>query len=1792
MATYYIDPDGNNSYTATQAQNPATPWKTLYKAVTTVSGSGDIIHVNPGDYTESTQMYLDANVSIEGEGDTSHIISHYANDEYIECLIVLSGSGNTNQSISYIKLDGDNLTGWQGLGVYQRTNVHIHHCTFVNFYLSGVLFAGSGSGSNSFHDNTMTNCGGNVPANDDTGHHPNLLLAGQTGTLVYNNVITQTARASGSNGEGISGYQSNVNCKIYGNTITVQKPNNVTWTFSIELWDVTNLEIYNNVISGYIDIAGNTLNNGVSFHDNSVGWDSLHDDANDGLQFENRGIDKNIAIYNNSFKNCERAIWFCHYNSATAYVEDVSIYNNVIYNVGRSDAASGAGMFFQTGPDDLPTHYSRLKIWNNTVVSGTGTYPAIAGIYLPTGDDVSTISIRNNIIKGFTTASIYANQTLYGTIDTMSIENNLFYQNGNSNAPLYVHPTPTRVTYQNNVIGLDPSFISSTNFHLLSNSAAISEGIDVNLSTDKDGVTWNSPPSIGAYEYGGGAEPSTAIPTVTTSSISNIFTTSASCGGNVTHDGSANVTAKGVCWNTSANPTISNSHTHDGTGEGAFTSALSGLNSSTHYFVRAYATNSMGTGYGTDVSFNTLDVSICYGPEIILNGNFNSSSYWDVSHGTSISGGYAIVNSPNTYETQLWQNIDISYGNTYRVEFDVSNYSSGKIRWLFGSTSTYSTPNGIDYVANGHYTYDTSVDNNAAPLRITFYSWDTTPITLYLDNISVKKIVDCAFSVATVTTTAITDISTNAATSGGNVTHDGSAAVTAKGICWSTSENPTIGDSKTSDGTGEGSYVSYLTSLNASTHYHVRAYATNSVGTAYGIDVSFNTLQIGGTTSIPTVTTTSITDISTNTATSGGNVTHDGSANVTIKGVVWSTSENPTVINSSTSNGTGEGSYTSYLTGLNPSTHYHVRAYATNSVGTGYGIDVSFNTLLNSSLPIVTTSSVSNIFTTSASCGGNVTHDGSIAVTARGICWDTTSSPTVTDPSTINGTGEGSFTSALSGLNPSTHYFVRAYAINSLGISYGNEVTFDTLLNTSAPTVTTTAITDISTNTATGGGDVTHDGSANVTAKGICWSTSENPTITDSSTSNGTGEGSYVSYLTGLNSSTHYHVRAYATNSIGTGYGIDVSFNTLLNTSIPIVTTSSISNIFTTSASCGGNVTHDGSISVTDRGVCWNTSTDPTISNSHTHDGTGEGSFTSAISGLDVSTHYYVRAYATNSVGTGYGSNVQFDSSAVVDSSVYYVATDGSNNYPGTLAQPWRTWQYGVDNISPGDTLYIRGGTYYFTDNTRYAAVYVTDTDGLSNSYYNVFAYPGEIPIMDCSAHHNVSDIGVGLYFNTCSYWHFKGLYFTGGKQYAIGDIARGMHFQNCQNIIIENCVSYSLQGCGFTVGGGGSDGFIYFLNCDAYDLYDVLTNGNNADGYVIGATDLSTLSVTFENCRAWYVSDDGFDSWANAGVTTWINCWSFGNGRGSSGDGNAFKIGGGETTPSIGIPQRIFRNCIAAVNRWNGYDQNDSPFSMQLYNNIAYKNDNRGFQFGNDYPSEEVVIRNNISYDNSIVDCYVDHTGVIQDHNSWVGLYDISTSIADFISLDVSQLYASRKLNGNLPDVSIFHLTIGSYLIYAGINVSIIYDGEGNLWHSPPSIGAYEYTGEEPSTSIPTVTTTSITDISTNTVTGGGNVTHDGSTNVTIKGVVWSTSENPTITDSSTSNGTGEGSYVSYLTGLNSSTHYHIRAYATNSAGTGYGIDVSFNTLGMTVPDVSVSTRLVISGGRYVMSGINFVRF
>ncbi|MFN5480065.1 MAG: LamG-like jellyroll fold domain-containing protein [Chitinophagaceae bacterium] len=191
----------------------------------------------------------------------------------------------------------------------------------------------------------------------------------------------------------------------------------------------------------------------------------------------------------------------------------------------------------------------------------------------------------------------------------------------------------------------------------------------------------------------------------------------------------------------------------------------------------------------------------------------------------------------------------------------------------------------------------------------------------------------------TLSTGIVSEITSTSAKITGNITSAGGGIISSRGICWSTSQNPTINNSKSSEGTGLGQFISSLTGLTPGTTYYARAYGENSRGVVYGSQISFTTL------SLPILTTATISAVTSTSAVSGGNISSDGGSTITTRGVCWSTSPNPTVLNTKTLDGAGTGSYTSLISNLIPSTTYYVRAYSTNSVGTSYGVQQTFTTL-------------------------------------------------------------------------------------------------------------------------------------------------------------------------------------------------------------------------------------------------------------------------------------------------------------------------------------------------------------------------------------------------------------------------------------------------------------------------------------------------------------------------------------------------------------------------------------------------------------------------------------------------------------------------------------------------------------------------------------------------------------------------------------------------------------------------------------------------------------------------------
>lgn len=313
------------------------------------------------------------------------------------------------------------------------------------------------------------------------------------------------------------------------------------------------------------------------------------------------------------------------------------------------------------------------------------------------------------------------------------------------------------------------------------------------------------------------------------------------------------------------------------------------------------------------------------------------------------------------------------------------------------------------------------------------------------------------------------------------------------------------------------------------------------------------------------------------------------------------------------------------------------------------------------------TSQTLNIKSDAATVVGFVVAEGD-GIVEKGVCYNTAAAPTTAN-SKVAFTGQNTnaaYNVNLTGLAYATKYYARAYAVTASGTIYGDEVTFTTL--PVIPTVTTTAITSITGNSAAGGGNVTVGGGAEVTARGICWSLNHLPTVADSKTSDAKGTGVFTSALSGLKGNKTYYVRAYAINSAGTAYGPEVSFSTLVD--LPVVTTTAVTAIGKTAATSGGEVTYDGGGTVTARGLAWSTSANPTITSSVITGGTGLGAFVSNLTGLAKFTTYHVRAYATNSAGTAYGADIQF--TTLADIQTWNIPGDYvAASYPGTTMADW-----------------------------------------------------------------------------------------------------------------------------------------------------------------------------------------------------------------------------------------------------------------------------------------------------------------------------------------------------------------------------------------------------------------------------------------------------------------------------------------------------------------------------------------
>ncbi|MEI7830052.1 MAG: FISUMP domain-containing protein [Prolixibacteraceae bacterium] len=823
-----------------------------------------------------------------------------------------------------------------------------------------------------------------------------------------------------------------------------------------------------------------------------------------------------------------------------------------------------------------------------------------------------------------------------------------------------------------------------------------------------------------------------------------------------------------------------------------------------------------------------------------------------------------------------------------------------------------------------------------------------------------------ASGVSTTTAGAITAVS---AASGGTIPTDGGSPIIARGVCWATTTAPTIAGSKSTDGTGTGTFTSSLTGLAANTTYFVRAYAINAVGTTYGNEVSFKTL-----TGVSTISTTNITGITATTASSGGNIAADGGAAITARGICWGTATNPTIAGNKTTDGVGIGTFASSLTGLIPGTAYFARAYASNVLGTYYGNEVTYRTplapiLFNSSKTYGTMSDLDgntyktiqigtqlwmaeNLKTTKYKDGSAiplVTDNIAWAnLTAQGYCWYNNDMTTYKE---VCGALYNWYTVQTNKLCPNGWHVPTDLEWTVLTTYLGGESTSGGKLKEQGTNHwgnPNTGATNESGFTAVPGGYRSFDGPFSYLGGTGHWWTS-----TESSSTNS------------MLRSTHYlygNVNNYNDYKQG-GYSVRCISGDL---TLPTLTTLIITNVASTSATSGGNITSDGGTIVTARGVCWSTTQNPTIADNKTSDGNGVGNFASSITGLSANTKYFTRSYATNSVGTSYGNEVSFTTSIAPiqfnTSKTYGSVTDADGNIYKTIQIGTQLWM--AENLK---TTKYRDGLAIplVIDNTAWAA---NTTPGYC--WYN----------NDATTYKNIYGA--------------------------------------------------------------------------LYNWYTVNTNKLCPTGWHVPTDSEWTVLITYmggENVSGGKLKETGTSHWI---------------------------------TPNTGATNEYGFSALPG-----GYRSNNSLFYFVGFQSMLWSSD--------ESPTLGSLIRH-LDYQSNIV---------------------------------------SRE----------------NYSKYLGLNVRCI-SGDFTL---------------------PSITTTSTSSITSTSATLGGNISSDGGTAVTARGVCWSTATAPTIANTKTSDGTGTGSFTSSISGLTAGTTYYVRSYATNSAGTAYGNEVSFttywNTQANAGPDVAI---------------------
>ncbi len=789
-------------------------------------------------------------------------------------------------------------------------------------------------------------------------------------------------------------------------------------------------------------------------------------------------------------------------------------------------------------------------------------------------------------------------------------------------------------------------------------------------------------PSIPSFTTLPCAPPST-LPAVVTVSATGVTTTSAIFTGSITST-SPNATIVGFGYNTAtttttgSDPAITNSGSF---GAGPFVLSISGLACNTSYHFRAFATNTVGRGWGGDLGFTT---SACPPtiPSVIT---------------TAVGAVTATTAVINGQVTGLG-----GVGVTVAPGFTVSGGAMGSISpasiTAVGTTFN-ATLSGLS--CGTAYTYTATATNSAgtatAPSSVTF----TTSA--------------CVYTPPTVATTIATSVTATSATLNGIVNTLGTGGTATMsflygmGTSLSSTATPTA---PAIAATGSTAFSYALSGLACNTLYSFNASATNTGGTATGIPLTFTTsaCPIG----TPSVVTNAATSVGITAATMNGTmVGFAGALSASVGFNYGTTTAYGTTMISSTI--FAPASFNSALSSLSCGTLYHYRAYATTTGGTAYGADMTFTTALCPvGLPSVLTVSATAITQTSASLGGNLTGLGGASSAMVGFNTGPTASYGGTLSIAVPMTAGGMFYGGYSGLACNTVYHFRAWATSSGGTAYGADATFTTsACPVGAPTVVTDPATSVTATSAVLNGHVTAlgIGASSIASRTF---TSTTGTVTPNAAS-ATLPATWSFTATGLVCNTAYTYTATATNDVlQTGSGSAVTFTTSACPIVPpSVATNSATSVAVTSATLNGTLAGLGGASSATTAFNYGTTTAygssaPFSSMSAT------GAFAVPVTGLVCNTLYHFQATAANSAGTATGADATFTTSAcpltppsvTTNAATSITATTAAMN--GTLYLP-----SGAGTVSTG---FDYGTTTAYGTSVAYGSTFTS----LGYSYFSV----------------------------------------------------------------------------------------------------------------------------------------------------------------------------------------------------------------------------------------------------------------------------------------------------------------------------------------------------------------------------------------------------------------------------------------------------------------------------------------